>query len=315
MSAPSWSFRTYFLPVLALAVAAACSDRQAPAGPDDAGLQPGFKGKPGGGDIVVGTFNPTEGAQGESFLMTVSGSGFGKGAKVVFVLSDEDVSTISTTTKSIDETGTNLTADVDIGLDAEDSEDYLVAVTLRGRRGIGAENFKVKVKPNEALGWPIKVTFNDQTPNRLQSDGQPYEYGAVYTEHIDAWIWPGGTEPGYLKMDRRGFGTVSDPVLSTREFELHFDGLGLDLRDGFCDRAGCGGTLMARCSRTGFWIYPCRLTRTLIPRIPLWVGSTPLPREWRPHGGAIQANIGAKPASGLASIAVVRFPIWFLIRN
>jgi hypothetical protein len=45
-------------------------------------------------------------------------------------------------------------------------------------------------------------------------------------------------------MDRRGFGTVSDPVLSTREFELHFDGLGLDLRDGFCDQAICKKTML-----------------------------------------------------------------------
>jgi len=189
MSAPSWSFRTYFLPVLALAVAAACSDRQPPAGPDDAGTQPLFKGKPPPNpvDPDVETFNPKEGAQGESFSMTVTGSGFEKAAEVVFVLDGADVSTIATTTRSVGKAGTNLTADVDIGLDAVVSEGYKVFVELRGRRGIGAEKFQVKVKPQQDI--PLDISFRNATTDGVKSDGGVY---INELDGIDAVIVKGG---------------------------------------------------------------------------------------------------------------------------
>jgi hypothetical protein len=173
-------------PAVLIAAAASC-DRQATAGLDDAGLQPGFKGKPGGDPIAVDDFNPKEGDQGQRFVMTISGSGFGNGAKVVFALNGDDVSTISTTTTSVDETGENLTADVDIGLDAVVSEDYEVAVSLRGSRGVGTERFRVKMPPGQPVNVPVRLEFEPLVGSAFSSD----DGTAAYVDGdrgSDAWI-------------------------------------------------------------------------------------------------------------------------------
>jgi len=164
MSAPSWSFRTYFLPVIALAAAAACSDRQAPAGPDDAGLQPGFKGKPGGGDIVVSSVDPPEAEQGVTLDVAVLGRNFPRGdvdsctdpvvegcTWAEFGIAGnvtEKVKTNSSTWLSSRRLNANIT------IDAEATPAlYDAIVSLRGRRGIGAEKFQVKL-PNPQSGQP-----------------------------------------------------------------------------------------------------------------------------------------------------------------
>ncbi len=101
------------------------------------------------------------------------GSGFGNGAKVVFVLDGEDVSTIETTTTSVNEAGTELTADVTIGLEAVVSESYKVAVQLRRSRGVGTESFKVLVPPGQVpLGDPAVITFHDAVGHKIVSDGR-----------------------------------------------------------------------------------------------------------------------------------------------
>jgi len=172
-------------PAVLIAAAASC-DQQPPAGLGDAGVQPVFKGKPGSDPISVDDFNPKEGDQGQRFVMAVSGSGFGKGAKVVFVLNGDDVSTISTTTTSVDETGTNLTADVDIGLDAVVSEDYEVAVSLRGSRGVGTERFRVKMPPGQPVNVPVRLEFEPLVGSAFSSDD-----GTAYVDGdrgSDAWI-------------------------------------------------------------------------------------------------------------------------------
>lgn len=172
-------------PAVLIAAAASC-DRQAPPGLDDAGLQPVFKGKPPPASIVVDSFKPIEGEQGQTLPMTVYGRGFGNGAKVVFALNGDDVSTISTTTTSVDETGTNLTADVDIGLDAVVSEDYEVAVSLRGSRGVGTERFRVKMPPGQPVNVPVRLEFEPLVGSAFSSDD-----GTAYVDGdrgSDAWI-------------------------------------------------------------------------------------------------------------------------------
>lgn len=172
-------------PAVLIAAAASCN-RQTPAGLDDAQVRPVFKGKPGGDPITVDDFNPKEGDQGQHFAMTVSGSGFGNGAKVVFVLNGDDVSTIATTTTSVDETGTNLTADVDIGLDAVVSEDYEVAVSLRGSRGVGTEKFRVNAPPGQPVNVPVRLEFEPLVGSAFSSDD-----GTAYVDGdrgSDAWI-------------------------------------------------------------------------------------------------------------------------------
>jgi hypothetical protein len=160
-------------PVALIAAAVSC-DRQAPAGVDDATPQPRFAKKPPADPIEVTTFDPQEGEQGQpTFPMTVIGSGFGNGAKVVFVLGEEDVSTIETTTTSVNAAGTELTADVTIGLEAVASEDYKVAVQLRRSRGVGTESFKVKVPPGQIPpGDPAVITFLDEAGHKIVSDNE-----------------------------------------------------------------------------------------------------------------------------------------------
>ena len=140
------------LAILALAAGFAACGRESPGGLTDV-TQPLFKGKPSSDPITVDDFDPKEGEQGQTFPMTVSGGGFGSGAKVVFVLDGEDVSTISTATTSVD--ATTLTADVMIDLEAVVSTEYEVAVEMRrGSRGVATERFEVKVSPNPQSGLP-----------------------------------------------------------------------------------------------------------------------------------------------------------------
>jgi hypothetical protein len=154
----------YFLPVIALAVAAACSDRQPPAGPDDSGLQPGFKGKPGGGDIVVSSVDPPEAEQGVTLDVAVLGRDFPKGTDESCI--DPVVEDCTWAEFGIDEVvtpkvKTNSTTWVssrkliaNITIDAEATPAlYDAIVTFRGRRGIGAEKFEVKL-PNPQSGLP-----------------------------------------------------------------------------------------------------------------------------------------------------------------
>jgi hypothetical protein len=173
------------VPAVLIAVAASC-DRQAPPGLDDTGFEPLFKGKPPPASIVVDSFKPIEGEQGQTLPMTVYGRGFGNGAKVVFALNGDDVSTISTTTTSVDETGTNLTADVDIGLDAVVNEDYEVAVSLRGSRGVGTERFRVKMPPGQPVNVPVRLEFEPLVASAFSSDD-----GTAYVDGdrgSNAWI-------------------------------------------------------------------------------------------------------------------------------
>jgi hypothetical protein len=155
------------LALLALAAAFAACGREAPSGLTDLS-QPRFKGKPAPNPITVDDFNPKDGEQGQTFPMTVTGTGFGSGAKVVFVLDGEDVSTISTTTTSVDPT--TLTADISIDVEAAVSSDYEVAVAMRrGSRGVATEKFEVKLKGQDI---PLSITLQDGGSYGLVSDAQ-----------------------------------------------------------------------------------------------------------------------------------------------
>jgi len=56
--------------------------------------------------------------------------------------------------------------------DAELSEDYLVAVAVRGRRGIGAENlkFSVKLPPGQPVNVPVRLEFEPPENSAFSSD-------------------------------------------------------------------------------------------------------------------------------------------------
>lgn len=250
MSAPSWSFRTYFLPVVALAVAAACSDRQAPAGPDDAGLQPGFKGKPGGGDIVVSSVDPPEAEQGVTLEVDVLGRNFPRGVAVeCFDPSqectwaefgiDEVVDDKVKTNWSRWVSSRKLTAEITIDAEAIPAL-YDAIVSLRGRRGIGAEKFQVKVRGNAVFVMPVAVTFDDRTGDRVRSDeGGPYEDGDDPSSDVRAQIAGENTaEGGRLDLDRRLGLTGNELVVSERRFFLD-PGLDEDLADVLLDPAIC----------------------------------------------------------------------------
>ncbi len=163
-------------PVALLAAAVSC-DRQAPAGVDDATPQARFA-KPPADPVEVTTFDPKEGDQGLTFPMTVSGNGFGNRPKVVFVLDGEDVSTIATTTTSVNEAGTELIADVSIGTEAVVSENYKIAVEARRSRGVGTESFKVKVPPGQMGYTQIIVEY----PPRDEPSGYAY---MIYGDGFD----------------------------------------------------------------------------------------------------------------------------------
>jgi hypothetical protein len=160
------------LALLALAAAFAACGTEAPSGLKDLS-QPLFKGKPLPDPVTVDDFNPKDGEQGQTFPMTVTGSGFGNGAKVVFVLDGEDVSTISTTTTSVDPT--TLTADISIDAEAVVSFDYEVAVAFRrGSRGVATERFEVKVAPNPQSGHPkYRADLYVNSDMDFMDDGDP----------------------------------------------------------------------------------------------------------------------------------------------
>jgi hypothetical protein len=173
------------LAILAVVAGSVGCGQDAPSSPKDLGL-PLFKGKPPSNPIEVDDFNPKEGAQGQTFPMTVTGSGFDTGAKVVFVLNGEDVSTISTTTTSADPT--TLTADVTIDPEAAASADYEVAVEMRrGSRGVATERFTVKVPPGQFV-WPqIIVEYPPRNEPgsydyKIYGDGINDELGSTATD-------------------------------------------------------------------------------------------------------------------------------------
>jgi hypothetical protein len=108
--------------------------------------------------------------------MTVAGSGFGNGAKVVFVLEGEDVSTISTTTTWVDPT--TLTADINIDPEAVIRADYEVAVEMRrGSRGVATERFSVREKTpgSNATLVPVRIEFGSSSA--FTSDDAAYVNG------------------------------------------------------------------------------------------------------------------------------------------
>ncbi|UCG76431.1 MAG: hypothetical protein JSV95_03780 [Gemmatimonadota bacterium] len=218
--------------LLALAVVYASCGQEAPSGPRDPS-QPAFKGKPPPDDsITVTGFEPDSASQGETFPMTVQGTGFGNGAKLVFVLGGEDVTTISTSTTSVTET--ELVAEVAIGLEAVVSEDYQVAVSLRGSRGVGTESFKVKVKPLNPANcddWLVDVTFADRpvlAEAGLMSDGQgPVPPGVnvysdmeegvsadigLYNGNLRLWLREAPQRGINLRLLRSGFDPLVEPV-------------------------------------------------------------------------------------------------------
>ncbi len=186
MSAPSWSLRTYFLPVVALAVAAACSD-PASTSPEAPGLV-AAKGGGGGGDSdpVVQSVVPDSATQDTTLDITVSGKNFDDGSIVELGqggIASLKIQTNSTTFLNPRKLKANITiaADADLGL-------YdVIVTTFRGRRGIGAEKFQVKVKPQQDI--PLDISFRDAATDGVKSDGGVY---INEVDGIDAVIVKGG---------------------------------------------------------------------------------------------------------------------------
>ena len=188
-TAPS-RIRTLLVSILApavlIAVAASC-DQQPPAGLGDAGVQPVFKGKPGGGGIVVSSVDPPEAEQGVTLEVEVLGRNFPRGVVdecadpsqectwAEFGI-DEVVDEKVKTNRSRWVSSRKLIAEITI--DAEAVPDlYDAIVSLRGSRGVGTERFQVKVKPQQDI--PLSISFRDAATG-VKSDG-----GGVYTNEVD----------------------------------------------------------------------------------------------------------------------------------
>ena len=180
MSTPSSPFRTHFLTVVALAVAAACSD-PASTSPEAPGLLAARGG--GGGDPVVQSVVPDSATQDTTLDITVSGKNFDDGSVVELGqggIASPKIQTNSTTFLNPRKLKANITValDADIGL-------YDVIVTsFRGRRGIGAEMVDIKVKggPSVSLATfilPDTLSNPEGVPNTsppgLYSDDAAFE--------------------------------------------------------------------------------------------------------------------------------------------
>ena len=132
--------------------------------------------KGGGGNDYFFTFAPTAAEQGTTLdpltVTAIPGTDteFPEGANVEIRLKGKPVATITTNSTTL-ENPTTLKANISISLEAKARADYEVIVSYRGKRGLGAEKFEVKVHPNPIF----EVSFDDQDDesgvDALRSDG------------------------------------------------------------------------------------------------------------------------------------------------
>lgn len=150
--------------------------------------------KPGGGkpvkeiDPTVDAVEPDSASQDTTLDVLVLGSGFDDGSRAEWLIDQQPdpqnrVRTNSTTYVN----SKRLVANITIAADAEVTLYDVEVTTSKGRKGIGLERFRVKVK---AEPIPVEAALRDDPDDGVRSDG-----AGVYAAEID--------ENGNLFLDAR----------------------------------------------------------------------------------------------------------------
>jgi hypothetical protein len=124
----------------------------------------------GGSGPTVRAADPDTGLRSTTIDVRVLGSGFDNGSKATWALAGDTtnaVTGITTNSTRFVKSG-ELVANITIAGDAPLARFDILVATSNGKKGIGIELFTVKLSNS---GGPVSATFEDATPNTLQSDG------------------------------------------------------------------------------------------------------------------------------------------------
>ena len=126
-------------------------------------------------DIEVTGADPPEAEQGTVNLdVTITGSGFAKGARAAFLVTGTENPGGIVVNQTTFNSATKLTANIDVALDAVVGS-FDIQVTSKGRTGKGLNRFSVKVHPENPSGpSPVAADFRDAESDGVKSDGQGY---------------------------------------------------------------------------------------------------------------------------------------------
>ncbi len=145
-------------PSVALVLAAlwlvGCAEQ--PTTPDDLSITAAKGGKPSGDPITVDAVDPDSAVQDTTLDVHVFGSGYDQSAAVTFERPDGGRLTTNSTSFV---SPTELVANVTVAIDADTGSYDVVVQSSKGRKGIGSELFKVKVKPGVGNQIPDTVSF------------------------------------------------------------------------------------------------------------------------------------------------------------
>jgi hypothetical protein len=205
---------------LALAlVIGSCTEDAAGPSPREA---PAFKrgDGPGGGpgkdaDPVVAATDPDSASQDTTIDVLVIGEGFDEGSTAEWLIDEApDPLNRIRTNRTTYVNPKRLIANITIAADAETTLYDVEVQTSKGRKGVGIEVFRVKLKTEPI---PVEATLRDDAGDGVWSDG-----GGTYVAEID--------ENGNLFLDAR--------VATERQICLDFAGqAGAPSPDAFCDAA------------------------------------------------------------------------------
>jgi hypothetical protein len=173
-----------------------------PAGPDDTGTQPVFKGKPGGGSIVVSSVDPPEAEQGITLDVAVRGRNFPRGDVDSCTDPSQDctwaefgiaevVTAKVKTNRSTWVSSKKLIANITIDAEAvPDLYDAIVSLSLRGSRGVGTESFEVKVSSSQGTdNLPVRLEFVPAPDAAFVSDGVSDDGAYVHGDRdLEAYV-------------------------------------------------------------------------------------------------------------------------------
>jgi hypothetical protein len=203
---------------LALVIGSCAEDTAGPSPRETPVFKPG--GVPGGGpakeaDPVVAAVDPDSASQDTTIDVLVLGEGFDEGSEATWLIDElPDPLDRIHTNRTTYVNPKRLIANITIAADAETTLYDVEVKTSKGRKGVGIEVFRVKVK---AEPIPVEATLRDDESDGVRSD----DLGS-YAAEID--------ENGNLFLDAR--------VATERQICLDFAGLaGAPSPDAFCDNA------------------------------------------------------------------------------
>jgi hypothetical protein len=220
--------RTVFPRALALAlIGLVACDGAEQVSPSDPGVL-AAKGGGGGPGPKVRQAVPSAAPQDTSLTVRVIGSGFDDGSTVRFLLAGQSTPRMVVhATRFV--TDDSLDADLTIAVDADVALYDIEVMTLRGKKGIGAEKFSVKLKGGgPESGIPVTATFRDAPGDGVRSDGNP-SYEAVILDLGNLRLDARNDTPRQLCFDFMGQANApnvscDDGYLTTSQ---------ADLQDGF----------------------------------------------------------------------------------